>query len=136
MACPFFRPSAPISPQPLASSAIFPLGDCWSGECRAHAGAPAEPDPKSLRTFCNFGYARGGCDRFPDSDSADAVRFTISSDDDATVGIYYVLERDHHPFAHGPIEYSRTSRSCDLAAPELQSLAEAYAASYLRRKHD
>ncbi len=94
------------------------------------------PEPESLRSFCNFGYGRGTCRRFPDSDSADAVRFTVSRDDGATVGIYYVMERDHHPFAHGPIEYSRASRSCEPGAHGLQSLAEAYVASYLRRKHD
>ena len=95
------------------------------------------PEPESLRSFCNFGYGRG---RFAaDSritNSADAVRFTVSRDDGATVGIYYVMERDHHPFAHGPIEYSRASRSCEPGAHGLQSLAEAYVASYLRRKHD
>jgi hypothetical protein len=137
MACPFFHPSAPLVAQSGAETAMYPLGDCWTGECRAGADAVFTPEREQLRTVCNFGYARGGCERFPGGDGADAVRFTISRDDGASIGIYYVMERDHHPYAHGPLEYSRATGGFGAAAgDELRPLAEAYIASYLRRKHD
>ena len=49
-----------------------------------------------------------------------------------------VLERDHHPFAHGPLEYSLTAARF-LQAPSgeiLSRQAEAYVQSYLRRKKE
>lgn len=117
---------------------MYPLGDCWAGECRVTSGDGFTPGRELLRTACNFGYARDGCERFPGGEGADAVRFAISGDDGARIGIHYVMERDHHPYAHGPLEYSRGAGTLagEMAAGELRPLAEAYVASYLRRKHD
>ena len=120
-------------------SAILPLGDAWSGTCRARTGPPQSPGEEQLRHLCNFGYARGRCDRFPLQDAgSDAVRFTIAGDDGSSLRIYYVEERDHHPFAHGPLEYLLAGRGF-LDKPKSEILArqaEAYAESYLRRKHE
>jgi hypothetical protein len=64
------------------------------------------------------------------------VRFTISGDDGLSLRIYYVVERDHHPFSHGPLEYSLDRRV--FADPPLGETlirqAHAYIESYLRRK--
>jgi hypothetical protein len=115
---------------------MLPLGGHWAGDCRAVPEFKSQPDAATLRGLCNLGYARGACSRFPDGDGPDAVRFTISGDDGATLRLYYVVEQNHHPFAHGPLTYSRI-----LAAfanpPADQALcgqALAYVASYLRRK--
>jgi hypothetical protein len=98
-----------------------------------------------LRPLCNLGYARETCARFPAGDGPDAVRFTISRCDGATLRLYYVMERDHHPFAHGPLEYSRAARSfaaptASETPPAAQELvlrqAQAYVESYLRRKSE
>ena len=114
---------------------MLPLGDAWEGECRAIPELPCEPDQFTLLNHCNMGYARGCCARFPAVDGPDAARFTISADGPETVGVYYVLERDHRPWAHGPLEYSRaagdfTGRPADEGT---LALARAYVASYLRR---
>ena len=48
-------------------------------------------------------------------------------------------ERDHHPFAHGPLEYSRAAAAIDAGqacGETLDAQAKAYAASYLRRKSE
>jgi hypothetical protein len=116
---------------------MLPLGGAWAGICRAAADDPWQPDAPALERRCNLGYARGECARFPQGDGPDAARFTISSDDGATLRLYYVLERDHHPFAHGPLEYSIANGAVIPAAQRGETLdaqAAAYAASYLRRK--
>jgi hypothetical protein len=137
MACPYFYPverhTGILGPQ----SAILPLGDAWSGVCRAAPGPSRQPEEAQLLPLCYFGYARGRCDRFPTSDTGpDAVRFTISSDDGASLGIYYVQERDHHPFAHGPLQYSLAGNRFfpQLADETFARQAEAYVQSYLLRR--
>jgi hypothetical protein len=115
----------------------MPLGDSWSGVCRAAPEGDWLPDPNTLQQLCNFGYARQKCARVPAA-APDAVRFTISNDRDGIVGIYWVMEKDHLPFAHGPLEYSRAHGSLRTAHPDpcLTQQAQAYAGSYLRRKED
>ncbi|MEO8596342.1 MAG: hypothetical protein ABI759_23695 [Candidatus Solibacter sp.] len=117
---------------------MLPLGDWWQGSCHAIADSPVEAAGGGGDAQCNLGYARGHCDRFPAGDGADAVRFTISGHERALLRIYYVAERDHHPFAHGALEYSLAGSS--LVEPPSSAVlarqAEAYVESYLRRKKE
>ena len=138
MACPYFYP---LEPTPLGDPhhAMLPLGNLWRGECRVTPANPARPDDASLRPLCNLGYARETCPRFPASpDGPDAVRFTIARDHGSHLQLYYVIERDHHPFAHGPLEYA--AGAATLASPPagetFQRQAVAYAESYLSRKNE
>lgn len=139
MACPYFYPVERHPGDLGPTSAILPLGDAWSGVCRAAPGLPREAEEAQLRPLCYFGYARGRCDRFPQDDTGpDAVRFTISSDDGASLGLYYVKERDHHPFAHGPLQYLLAGNRF-LESPVGETFArqaEAYVQSYLRRRNE
>jgi hypothetical protein len=49
----------------------MPLGDAWSGVCRAAPSGEWQPDPNTLQQHCNFGYAQSQkCARVP----ADATR--------------------------------------------------------------
>ena len=121
---------------------MLPLGDWWQGVCHAVPGAPtaeAGADGDSWRdTGCNMGYARGRCARFPEGEGPDAVRIPISSHESARIRIYYVVERDHHPFAHGRLEYSLAAAAF-TTPPETATLArqaQAYVESYLRRKEE
>ncbi|PWU05091.1 MAG: hypothetical protein C5B51_15525 [Terriglobia bacterium] len=132
MACPYFYP---VEREQRGTSNIYPLplGDAWNGVCRASAGCNPEPDSAQ---WCSLGYARGRCRHFPGEDSGpDAVRFAISRDDGVRIELYYVLERDHLPFAHGPLEYSLAAAQFTRApiAETLLRQAEAYVLSYLRR---
>jgi hypothetical protein len=118
---------------------MLPLGGAWSGICRAIPGDAWRPEAADVERRCNLGYARGACSRFPDDGGPDAIRFTVSRDESAVLRLYYVAERDHHPFAHGPIEYLRAAAA--IAPPHagsetLDAQARAYAASYLRRKSE
>jgi hypothetical protein len=122
MSCPYFYPT-----ESRGGRALLPLGDRWAGLCHTDPASPAEPQD-SLR--CNLGYARGQCTRFPDDAGPDAVRFTIARDDAAGVQLCYVVERDHHPFAHGLID----SGSAEATASLLRQQAAAYLESYRRRK--
>ena len=135
MACPYFFPVERRSSAADVRDAMLPLGDSWSGLCRATAGPLSTPDESALRPLCNLGYARGNCPQFPSSDGPDAVRFTISRDSGGTLGIAFVVERDHHPFAHGRLEYDAASGILSQAPGEiLARQACAYAESYRRRK--
>src|SRR5262245_5704699 len=101
MACPYFWPVERRAGSYNWREAMMPLGGVWAGNCLATRDASWTPDDGRLRPFCNLGYARGGCDRFPAANAADAVRFTITGDDGSTVRLYYVVEQNHHPQAHG-----------------------------------
>jgi hypothetical protein len=135
MACPYFYPVR--DPAPPLESLPLPLGDAWTGLCRASHDTPLEPEPASLVGLCHLGYARGRCARFPKDDlGPDAVRFAVSRDSGASLDLCYVLERDHHPFAHGSLSYSPASRRfiSQPSCPIMTRQAEAYVESYLRRK--
>jgi len=138
MSCPCFDPTEPRRHGADARGAMLPLGGAWTGFCRAVPNEPFRPDDSLLEPICNLGYARGRCARFPADGGADAVRFTMVSDDGAALRLYYVLERDHRPLAHGPLEFS-VARN-ELTTPAEGALtaaqARAYAASYLRRRSE
>ncbi len=139
MACPYFYPIAPQTSPGNASRIPLPLGDLWAGECRATPLHPCQPDTADIRRLCNFGYARGNCGRFPASpDGPDAVRFTISGDQGSLLHLYFVMERDHHPFAHGPLEYSIAlgGFAATTASDILERQARAYVESYFRHKDE
>jgi len=135
MACPYFYPLKAGAGGSDPRSTMLPLGDLWAGVCRAAPDAPWKPGEGMLRPLCNLGYARGVCPRFPAGDGPDAVRFTVRGADGAAVHLYYVVERDHHPFVHGRLEYE-VARGEIVSAPESGNLsrqAQAYAESYVRR---
>jgi hypothetical protein len=142
MACPYFYPVS--HPLPPLESLPLPLGDGWSGLCHAPNGPPVEPDQAQLVALCHLGYVRGRCRHFPKDDTgADAVRFAVSADSGTAVDLDYVLERDHHPFAHGSMSYSLPLRrflsTGALSQPGARILArqaEAYVESYLRRQKE
>jgi len=137
MACPWFYPLE-RAPQATAKKAPpMPLGDAWSGVCRAVPGSEWRPAPLIVHQFCNFGYARGKCARIP-QDAPDAVRFSVSNDRDGFIRIYWVVEKNHLPFAHGPLEYSRAIAAFTRPHPDacIAQQAEAYVRGYLRRKEE
>ena len=112
---------------------MLPLGESWSGFCRALPEVHPTGD-----ACCNLGYARGNCARFPMGDGPDAVRFTISGHESAGLRLYYVIERDHQPFAHGALGYSLAAAclTTPLESETLARQAQAYVESYLRRKKE
>ena len=135
MSCPYFYPTEPRARVSAAHDAMLPLGDAWAGVCRATPDRPSAPEDAAIRPLCNLGYARHTCARFPSGDGPDAVRFTIASDDGASIGVSYVVERDYHPFVHGRLEYSATT-GVFLERPAgelLERQAHAYVESYRRR---
>ncbi|HLY15845.1 MAG TPA: hypothetical protein VKR61_01415 [Bryobacteraceae bacterium] len=137
MACPYFYPVERAAVATGNRTPPMPLGDSWSGLCRAASGGEWSPDANTAQQLCNFGYARERCSRVPDS-GPDAVRFSITHDRGGMLGLYWVVEKDHSPFAHGPLEYSPAGAAFSNPHPDacLAQQARAYATSYLRRKGD
>jgi hypothetical protein len=84
----------------------LPLGDPFRGICHARPEQPFEPPESSLHELCNCGYARFRCDHFPPESVADAVRFSVASEDLTAVRLVYVMEKSHAPAQHGILEYA------------------------------
>ncbi len=134
MACPYFYPVAPD--QDWHKHPRLPLGDPYTGLCQVDPLRDCQPDPATQRQFCNVGYARTRCPRFPADEGPDAHRFSVIQDEAGSLRIFYVAEQAHRPLQHGVIEYS-TSRRQFLNGHTGQLFlrqAEAYVESYLRRK--
>ena len=135
MACPYFCPSEPLPWTKWPGKLRPPLGALYRGECRA-ASEPFLPSERLLVDYCNLGYARIECKRFPNGEGPDAVRFGLSADDGRTVVVAYVVERVYLPLRHGTLRYCRATKSwSDLNVDGLLARqAEAYLVSYLRSK--
>lgn len=138
MACPYFYPVERFPESAWRKHPRLPLGDPYTGVCRADAVREWLPDQASLRECCNLGYARPRCPRFPAGNGPDAYRFSIVDDVDGKLGIFFVAEQGHSTLESGTIEYfpgtGRLSPGKD--GETFQKQARAYAESYLRRKHE
>jgi hypothetical protein len=134
MACPFFYPVARLEMSSWAVPPRLPLGDAYTGECRA-LGEASPPDEALIIDCCNMGYCRGRCPRFPSHSTADAVRFHIAYQTEAWIRIQYVFEKDCWPVLYGTAEFSIAGRafSPELADKILRRQAEAFLESYWRR---
>ena len=136
MACPFFMPLVRLDHSAGAHAPRLPLGDLYRGVCHARPASLIEPPQPAQRDLCNCGYARGRCDRFPDDAAADAVRFSVTGDQDGQVRVVYIIEKNHSPAEHGALEYSIAGaelsgiRTSELLAGQ----AGAFLQSYLRRR--
>jgi hypothetical protein len=127
MACPYFYPVARFQTSPWSVPPRLPLGDAFSGECRA-AENSAQPDETRVRELCNLGYGRGRCEHFPLNSAADAIRFHVAKDAGELIEIQYVFEKDCWPGEHGIVHSSLSAT--------LQRQADAYLESYLRRRSE
>ena len=132
MACPFFEPLERLRD----ATVRVPLGDFWSGACHANAESLFVPDDHTISEYCNMGYARGRCPRFPAAQSPDAVRFLVVRDSAQVIEIQFAMEQNHHPHSHGKLEFSSASGTFTqpVEGHLLEQQARAYAASYLRRR--
>jgi hypothetical protein len=134
MACPYFRPTARLETNSWIVPPRLPLGDAFTGECRADAGA-FQPDEARLRQCCNVGYGRAACERFPRGAKHDAVRFHIANDAGGLIRIQYVFEEACWPREHGILMCSAATREMTGADDAiLKSQAAAFVESYLRRR--
>jgi hypothetical protein len=129
-------PSERLANEPWTLAPRLPLGDAYAGACHAHPAAIFEPPEARQRELCNCGYARGRCDRFPGDSAADAVRFSITNDQDGRVRLVYVVEKEHAPAGHGTLEYILTEARLEGANTSdlLSRQALAFLESYLRRR--
>jgi hypothetical protein len=126
MACPYFFPVARFETSPWSVPPRLPLGDAFSGECRAKSRI--QPDETRMREVCNLGYGRHGCDQFPERSAADAVRFHVSQDSGELIKIQYVFEKDCWPGEHGD--------ATDLTNEIVRRQAQVFLESYLRRRNE
>ena len=128
MACPYFYPVARFQTSPWSVPPRLPLGDAFSGICRA-PGSTIQPDEDRMRALCNLGYGRHGCEQFPPGSATDAIRFHVAKDGGELINIQYVFEKDCWPAERGDFD--------DNTADEiLRRQAHAFLESYLRRRSE
>jgi hypothetical protein len=125
MACPYFFPVARFETSPWSVPPRLPLGDAFSGECRASESA-VQPDETRMREVCNLGFGRHGCEHFPQGSTADAIRFHVAQDLGELIHIQYVFEKDCWPGEHGD--------ASSLANEIVRRQADVFLESYLRRR--
>jgi hypothetical protein len=135
MACPYFYPVARFESSGWVVPPRLPLGDPYTGECRA-AGIAFQPDETRIRHICNLGYGRGRCDCFPDRASTDAVRFHVARDAGELIHIQYIFEKECWPQAHGVFDCDGATGNLSNGPDDqiLRKQASAFIQSYLRRK--
>ena len=124
MPCPYFLPTEPLQETGWVRPPRAPLGVLHAGEC--HAGTAPQPADHDR---CNFGYARGACERFPASARVDAVRFAISGREPDVIRLIYVFERENAPIEHGALSYH--VREMRLTGAEERPLLEKQARAFV-----
>jgi hypothetical protein len=125
MACPYFYPEARFETSPWSVPPRLPLGDAFSGACRA-PGSTLQPDEQRMREVCNLGYGRHGCEQFPASSAADAIRFHVVKDSGELIQIQYVFEKECWPREHGD--------AASLTDEISRRQAHVFLENYLRRR--
>jgi hypothetical protein len=118
MACPYFFPLRKMDESWRLNPARAPLGAMHTGLCCADPDNKSTPPDAILTEYCNFGYGRGYCSRFPCNAPADAVRFTPMN-----AKILYVLERDCSPVQHGTVDLGTNDRGDDLLMRQARTFA-------------
>jgi hypothetical protein len=137
MACPYFYPVEPE--KSWTKPPRLPLGDPYNGFCRVDPMREWMPDQLTLRDCCNLGQAREKCARFPKGPGPDAIRFSVTRDQDDVLRIVFVREQNNATLEHGTLEYSSTTEQFlngSNPSEVIRRQAKAYAESYLRRKSD
>lgn len=128
MACPYFYPVARFETSPWSVPPRLPLGDAFSGECRA-PGSIIQPDEERTRAVCNLGYGRYSCEQFPPGSPADAIRFHVLKDAGELIHIQYVFEKECWPAERGDFDSA-------TAGEILRRQAQVFRESYLRRRSE
>ena len=105
---------------PVPAEGRVPLGDAYRGSCHSNPSEAYVPAEARQHELCNFGYARGRCERF--HGEVDAVRFSIAEDQ-----LIWVLEREHSPVEHGVLALDQPARNAVLTAQ-----ARAFVENYRR----
>jgi hypothetical protein len=155
LACPYFMPVARLENGNWQHPARLPLGSGWIGHCTAPGHEGDVPMQNNVELFCNLGYATG-CTWAPPQRPWDAVRFAVSAPAQLnlrgqssppqsspateaqarTLRLVYVCERDHHPIAHGELEFdlAQTTWVRRHDDTRIQKMAECFLDSYLKKK--
>src|SRR6202142_4440247 len=81
MACPYFFPTKRLAEAAWPKHPRLPLGDPYSGICRADPMHEQMPGVETLRECCNVGHAATRCSHFPKKHQGpDAIRYSVADD--------------------------------------------------------
>jgi hypothetical protein len=133
MPCPYFAPRS-IAARPQNPNARLPLIDEYEGWC--HAGSEPIEAPAELRfRFCNHGYSKGCCERFPSREARSSLRYHVANAVDNTLELVCIEEQNYAPIRWRKFQYSSGSQRLEPEPEDActQAQAIAFCESYLRR---
>ena len=133
MPCPYFEPQT-IVRDAQHPRARLPLLDEYDGLCRAQA-IPLHAPTELRFAYCNQGYSRGYCGRFPADDGRSGLRYTITSRNAATLEILWIEEQEFVPLRWHSVRYLPASSQFDPEPSNecMRAQLLAFCRSYLRR---
>ncbi len=133
MPCPYFEPQR-VASDPQHATARLPLLEEYDGLCHA-LGEPLGVAPTLRFQYCNHGYSRGSCERFPAGETRSGVRYTVVRQTAAALEILCVEERDYAPLRWHSLQYFFDTECIDPELPDhcIRAQILAFCRSYRKR---
>ncbi|MGI9073230.1 MAG: hypothetical protein ACR2JB_18395 [Bryobacteraceae bacterium] len=133
MPCPYFEPHN-IAAQQQNGNARLPLIDEYDGLCRA-ASEPIEAPVELRFRYCNHGYSKGSCERFPSSEVRSSLRYHVVGRTESALEFICIEEQNYAPLAWHRVQYFFAGERLqpELADACIQAQAIAFCQSYLKR---
>jgi hypothetical protein len=129
MACPFFEPVAPVYIN-VSRTARLPLIREYGGHCARQDRSVEVNDRR-----CNQGYAREGCNFFPNEEKNRANRYSLLSQDERELQLLFISEEEYAPAAARTLHFSIV-QDCVVESdldPCVSAQAAAFCRSYIKR---
>ena len=133
MPCPYFQPQR-VATAARHASARLPLFEEYDGLCHA-TGTPLAA-PADLRfQYCNHGYSRGACDRFPGAEVRSGIRYDVVRRTPVALEILCVEEQNYAPLTWHSMQYFFEGERIEpkLTDECVRAQLLAFCRSYLKR---
>jgi hypothetical protein len=133
MPCPFFAPRNIVAKQQNVNARL-PLLDEYDGLCHARP-EPIEAPAELRFRYCNHGYSKGSCDRFPSGEVRSSVRYDVLRQSRSALELVCIEEQNYAPLRWHTIQYflgrERLEPEVDDVCTQAQAIA--FCRSYLSR---
>jgi hypothetical protein len=131
MPCPYFEPRNIVEPR--RPNARLPLIDEYDGLCHADS-APVEAPVEVRFRYCNHGYSRGCCERFPSVETRSSLRYTVVRHTGSALDLICIEEQNYTPLRWRALQYLLESECLEPEIDDacMRAQAVAFCRSYLK----